>query len=223
MQTDMNKSPESIPEALEGKRIKEVFKNAQRIAELHNTLASKRGDYFRKKLLHMLGDTQDPGLFGRLRDEAGVREYQRHIHKLIRFKLIEASPQAQGESFIRTPLGEEAVNALRELERNVGREAAKRIYEASLGMYSIQLSLRVYGSPKEADFVSRKVKYTPLEVGQLTYFLPRSMDGLASIDKLNEAGLLVYEDDEHVYAPAILLRSFYKYLLALHEILQKSG
>lgn len=219
MPNKFNESLESVAETLKGNRIKEIFKQASRVAELHITLTSKRGNYFRKNLLHTLGEGGNAALLGRLRDDAGVREYERHIHKLLNFRLIEAAAGAEQGVYRRTPSGENAINAVRGLERDIGREEAHRIYEASLGPYSIQLFLRVYGSPREPDFASRKIKYTPHEVGQLTYFLPRSVDGLSAIDKLNDAGLLSYEDDGNVYAPPVVLRSFYKYLVVLYEML----
>lgn len=221
-----NSSPEaleSVARTLEGRRIKEIFRNSEWVAGLHTTLTSKRGNYFRKELLHRLGGQGDPELFRRLKSEAGLQEYERHIHKLLKFQLVQPIGNAEKEVYLRTGFGEVAINAIRGLERDVGFEEARRIYEASLGSYSIRLFLRVYGDPREPDFASRKIKYTPHEVGQLTYFLPRSVDGLSAIDKLNEAGLLSYEEDGNVYAPPIILRGFYKYLTELDGILKQAG
>jgi len=221
MSNRSGESMEAAVQSLEGRRIKEIFKKSEIVAALHTTLSSKRGDYFRKRLLHRLGEGGDPNLFESLRNEAGIQEYERHIHKLLKFELIECVPQEGKKVYIRTPYGEKSVNALRGLERDIGSVEARRIYEASLGSYSIQLFLRVYADPREADFATRKIKYNPREVGQLTYFLPRSVDGLSAVDKLNEAGLLSYEEDGNIYAPAIILRGFYKYLTKLYEILVK--
>ena len=220
-----NSSPEtleSVAQGLEGKRIKEIFKNSEWVADLHVALTSKRGNYFRKELLHRLGGQRDSEFFKRLKREAGLQEYERHIHKLLKFQLVHLIDHEEKEAYFRTSLGEAAINAIRGLERDVGFEEACRIYEASLGPYSIRLFLRVYGDPRKPDFASRKIKYAPHEVGQLTYFLPRSIDGLSAIDKLNEAGLLSYEEDGNVYAPPIILRGFYKYLTELDGILKQT-
>ena len=218
-----NESMESVAEALAGKRIKEIFKKAEIVADLHTTLTSKRGNYFRKQVLHCLGEGGDLTLFDHLRNEAGLEEYGRHIRKLLKFQLVQRLPEQSKEIYVRTSSGEEAINAVRGLERNIGTEEARRIYDASLGPYSIQLFLRVYGDGREPDFASRKIKYRPQEVGQLTYFLPRTVDGLAAIDKLNEAGLLSYEEDGNVYVLPMVLRGFYRYIADLYETLIGSG
>lgn len=216
-------SIETIAQELEGKRIKELFRHADIVADLHTTLTSKRGNYFRKRLLHKLGEGAGTDLLEQLRKEADVREQKRHLDKLLQFKLIEQGPAAIQETYLRTVLGETAVNALRELERDIEQDKAREIYEASLGPHSIRLFLRVYSDKREPDFTSRKLKYTPQEVGSLAFFLPRSVEALAAIDKLNEAGLLAYEEDGGVYAAPILLRGFYKYLIHLYEILVETG
>ena len=223
MPNSTNETLESVAQGLEGNRIRAIFKESERVAFLYTTLTSKRGNYFRKNLLHYLGDYGGPDLFKQWRDDARVQEYERHINKLLHFQLIESVNGGKTGKYIRTPFGEDAVNAIRGLERDIGSEEARRIYDASLGPYSIQLFLRVYADPREPDFASRKIKYTAKEVGQITYFLPRSVDGLSAIDKLNEAGLLAYEEDGYVYAPAILLRGFYKFLVELYLILEKTG
>jgi len=223
MMNRLNESIETTAESLAGKRIKEIFKKSETVANLHTILSSKRGNYFRKRLLHRLGEGGDLKIFADLRDEAGVQEYERHIHKLLKFQLIEQVNQGKNEAYARTSYGEEAVNALRGLERDIGIEEARRIYEASLGPHSIQLFLRVYADQREPDFASRKIKYNPREVGQLTYFLPRSVDGLSAIDKLNEGGLLSYEEDGNVYAKPVVLRGLYKYFVELYEILVKGN
>jgi len=133
--------------------------------------------------------------------------------------LIQAQEFDDDKKYIRTALGEQAVNALREFERRISEEAAQAVYGASLGTNSIRLFLRVYGYKKEANWEQLQVGYTPAEIGKLSLFLPRVLEGISAIDKLNEAGLLVYEDDNHIYMPPVRARGYYQYLQRLYGIL----
>ena len=150
----------------------------------------------------------------------GLREYRRHLHKLEKLGLIQVEPTAQGEDIVRTPLGEQAVNAIREFERRLGIEEARTLYEASLGTNSIRLFLRTYSSEKGVDWDNLKVRFTPAEIGRLSLFLPRSIEGISAVDKLNEAGLVSYEDDGFIYVRPRRPRAFYQYLRSLIQILQ---
>lgn len=207
---------------LVGNIIKEIFKKAEEIAELHACLTSPRGDNFRLRLLHALEVPLDKTAIKQLRAEAGINEYQRHLNKLLRFGLIRLEETGIKKQYIRTALGEQAVNALREFERRVGKEAAEVLHSASLGPNSIRLFLRVYGHKKEADWEPLQIKYTPAEIAKLSLFLPRTIEGLSAIDKLNEAELLVYEDDNHIHMRPIKARSFYQYLQQLYKIVRES-
>lgn len=202
---------------LEGKAIKDIFKNAELIAELHETLTSSRGEYLKTRLLSALEGKLPVPEIKKLVEEAGLGEYHRHLNKLLKFSLIRRVQEGE-EKFIRTGLGEEAINALRELERRIGMEDARKIYDASLGINSIRLFLRVYGNKTEVDFEKLEIKFTPAEIGRLSLFLPRSIEGVSAIDKLSDADLLVYNEDGYVYMHPIKARSFYQYLQKLHEI-----
>lgn len=221
MQNNSSDKTQNIMNFLEGKRLRKIFRNADVIGQLHITLSSRRGNYFRKKLLGQLGDGDGADAIEKLRQEAGVTEYERHIQKLLQFHLITLEHEGGKETYVRTELGEAAVNAMRELERDIDREAALQIYDASLGEHSVQLFLVVYSDKREPDFETRKLKYTPQEVGQLAYFLHRSVEAMAAVDKLNDAGILTYEDDGNVYASPKILRGYYKYLLNLLDIAVK--
>ncbi|MDV2496554.1 MAG: hypothetical protein RX316_10170 [bacterium] len=204
-----------------GERIKEIYSRAQEIAELHGILTSPRGHFFRMELLHELGRCLSENDIERRREKAGLVEYERHLHKLSRFRLVEEDRLSE-ESFSwrRTDLGEKAINALRELERRIGEESARRIYRANCGVNSIRLFLMAYGDNKEVDFVHREKRYTPSEIGKLCMFLPRTIEGVSASDKLNEAGLLQYKDTENVVCLRHFQgRAFYQYLVVLYEIL----
>ena len=205
---------------LVGDIIKEIFKTAEKIAELHTCLTSPRGDNFRMRLLHKLEVPLDETTIEELRAESGIREHHRHLNKLSMFGLIRAQEIDDKKQYVRTHLGEQAVNALRAFERRVGKEAAKTVYSASLGPNSIRFFLRVYGHRKKADWEHLQIKYGPAEIGKLSLFLPRSVEGLSAVDKLNEAELLVYEADNHIYMHSIRARSFYQYLQELLEIVK---
>ena len=78
---------------LEGDIIKEIFKNANTIAFLHQTISSPRGDYFRRKLLQILGTEVSVSDIEKMRSETGLRESQRHINKLLDLQFIELSKE----------------------------------------------------------------------------------------------------------------------------------
>ncbi|MCH8986913.1 hypothetical protein IIA94_01955, partial [Patescibacteria group bacterium] len=122
----------------------------------------------------------------------------------------------------RTELGERAINAIRELERKVGEERAKPIWEAALGKNSIRLFLKVYGSPKKSNDEG-DIVFTPLEIGQISTFLPRTIEGIAAIDKLDDAGLVSYLEDGNVHVNPRRSTAFYSYLKNLYSILQESS
>lgn len=199
---------------LDGELIKDIFKDAEEIAELHSTLTSSRGNFFRMQLLHKLEKKLTQEEIVKLCEEAKLVEADRHLNKLLKFRLIERDDNG----YIRTKLGEDAINELRALERRIGEDSANKIYRTSLGVNSIRLFLRVYGQKKESDLEKLKIVYTPLEIGKLAFFLPRSAEGIAAIDKLNMAGLLSYEDDGNIHLNPRKSRSFYQYLQALYRI-----
>ncbi|MFH1519500.1 MAG: hypothetical protein ABIE75_02895 [Candidatus Omnitrophota bacterium] len=210
---------QSYTKDLEGKQIKEIFCSAENISKLHKTLISKRGEYFRRKLLHSLEKELSFDDICRLRTAAELQEAQRHLNKLLEFQLIERIKKGELDIYKRTPKGEKAINALRALEVDIGRGEAHKIYLASLGTNSIKLFLRVYGDKREADLKTRKIKYTPFEIGNMSSFLPRNIEGIAAIDKLSDAELLIYEEDGNIYLNPKKARGFYKYLKSLYKII----
>ncbi len=65
---------EKIAQELEGKVIKEIFKQAEEVAELYATLTSKRGENFRRRLLQALAVKLKLQQIEELRKEADIRE-----------------------------------------------------------------------------------------------------------------------------------------------------
>jgi len=43
---------------------------------------------------------------------------------------------------------------------------------------------------------------------------------MAAFEKLNDAGLLVYEEDGKIYIPSVIARNFYRYLSDLYDIIK---
>ncbi len=212
--------PLQIENDLQGNLIKQIFVRAEEIADLHAAITSPRGERFRARLLHALESEVDRTEIQRTAEEAGLREYRRHLNKLAEFGLIQSESAAEGETVVRTRLGEQAVNALRGLERRLGIEEARSLYDASLGTNSLRLFLRVYSCERGVDWANLKARFTPAEIGRLSLFLPRSIEGISAIDKLNEAGLVVYEDDGFIYMHAKRARGFYQYLRSLLGMLK---
>lgn len=210
----------SAADKLVGNTIKEIFNRAEEIAELHACLTSPRGDNFRLRLLHASEVPLSETAIEKLRADSGAKESHRHLNKLLRFGLIREEEAGGRKEYIRTAMGEQAVNSVREFERRVGKEAAETIYSASLGPNSIRFFARVYGDQKEVSREHFHIRYTPAEIGALSLFLPRTIEGLSAIDKLNEAKLLVYQGDNHIYMQPIKARSFYQYLQRLYIIVK---
>ncbi len=203
-------------QGLDGDILEELFRNADAVALLHQSISSPRGDHFRRRLLQKLGTQTSLSEIEQLRCEAGLEESQRHINKLLVLQLIE--PDEQG-TYKRTSKGEQCINALSALETDVGKAEARRMFTSSLGSNAIRFMLRVYGAKADVDLVRNEIKFTPAEVGKLSLFLPRSIERVAAIDKLSDADVLVYREDGNIYLDAKKTRGFYKYLTSLHEIL----
>ncbi len=204
---------------LQGRLIKDIFKNADTMAHWHATISSARGESFRKKLLSLLGDGLTSEEINRLRKEFGVEEYTRHINKFIELGLIKAQKINDKDGFMRTELGERAINLIRNLERKIGLEKAQKIFNTSMGKNSIRLFLRIYGQDRQQDFSSGEIIYTPLEIGSMSSFLPRSIEGIAAIDKLDDAGLVSYMDDGRVHVNPRRSVAFYQYLRGLYLLI----
>ena len=177
---------------------------------------------FAERLLQSLRSAMTIDEIEALRREFGAREYERHIHKLLTWGLVE--PVTSGEDvtgYVRTSLGEEGLNAVRELQRKVGEERARSIAEAGLGSNAIKLFLTVFGNPKEVDMTTREILYTPLEIGQLTRFFSRSVEGVSAVDKLDDAGLISYLEDGNVHVNPRRSTAFYHYLRNLYFLIAR--
>ena len=204
----------------DGTLIKKVLEYVDEVAELHAVLNSPRCGYLRKRLLQSLRSTMTIDEIEGLRKELGAREYERHIHKFLRWGLVK--PVMSGEDvtgYVRTSLGEEGLNTVRELQRKVGEERATSIAEAGLGSSAIKLFLTIFGNPKEVDLTTREILYTPLELGQLIRIFTRSIEGVSAIDKLDDAGLTSYLEDGNVHVNPRRSTAFYHYLRSLYHLL----
>ena len=209
---------EATTKELVGEQIREMFGDAEEVSRLNACVTSPRGDYFRLRLLQAMETPLTEAEVDKLRGESEISEYRRHLHKLEKYGLVRQE-EADGEPrFVRTALAEQAISAVRKFERRVGKEAARAIHGAVLGQNSIRLFLRIYGDTKEADWDQLRIMYAPAEIGKLSLFLPRVIEGVSAIDKLNEADLLVYRDDDHVHMQPRKARSFYQYIRDLHVI-----
>lgn len=211
---------EQPDEDLQGKLIKEIFARAEEIADLHAAITSSRGDRFRARLLHALESKMDRAAIQEMLEGTGLREHRRHLNKLAKFGLIQIKSTAEGEEIVRIPLGEQAVNAIRDLERRLGTKEARLLYNAALGTNSIRLFLRLYSCEKGVEWEKLKVRFTPTEIGRMSLFLPRSIEGISAVDKLNEAGLAAYENNGFIYVRPKRARAFYQYLRSLLGILK---
>jgi len=204
-----------------------VFRLAGSVAILHQTVTSPTGNNFRLRLLQKCEKGLTMTEIEKLKDESEITELERHIHKLLMLKLIKEE-EGNGIVYTRTALGEEAVNAVKELQRKLGKEESKNLFNAHLGKNSIRLFIKVYEQDRDFsnnDVVIKaelfEVTFDPLEIGRLSLFLPRSIEGLSAIDKLNSAGLLYYGEDNQIHFPPVKARSFFQFMRRLLVILQK--
>jgi len=228
MQVFVNKIAENNP--IRGIVINEIFKKSEKIAKLHQTLTSTRGDYFRLSLLTALRKKMSIESIDKTKEKVSLKECERHLDKLLEFGLIECIKVKNKNYYVRTKTGERALNNIKALERNIGESAARKIYRHNLGINSIRLFLKVYGQNKKpsffGSFMNKKRKlqviYRPHEIGRIALFLPRTIEGISAIDKLNLGGLLVYEDDGCIHMPPIKARAFYVYLKNLYGIVSKA-
>ena len=204
-------------------RSKEVFHRAEEISRLHSCLTSPRGDYLRLRMLQAMETPVEEAEIEKFQAESEVQEHIRHLNKLLKEGLISAQGPDREGKYSRTELGENAVNAVREFQRSTGQEAASAVYLAALGPNSIRLFLRIYGNKPNPARDNLDVQYTPAEVGKMSLFLPRIIEGVSAVDKLSEAGLVIYGDDGYIYMPAVNARAFYRYLRELFGIVRDNG
>ncbi len=214
-------------EELQGVRIKILFQKADELAELHQAVASPRAGYFHRKLLQFLEKPRTVYELEQFQKEYQTREFARHIDQLSLLGLIEKRPE-EGV-MVRTPAGEGVINVIRRFETRAGEKEAREVFEASCGPNSIRLFLKVYGTPREINWNEPEISFTPSEIGKICAFLPRSIEGIAAIDKLSDAKILTYCDDtpdntkQRIVLNARLARCFYQYLIGLLEILTNTG
>ena len=216
---DVTYDGRSLPK---GQAIKKILQHVDGIARLHAVLTSPRREYWRRRFLHALKTPLTFDQLERLRKQAGVEEYQRHINKLVGCGM--ARPVlSDGEvtGYVRTETGEAALNAVSELEREIGEERARAITEAPLGSDGIRLFLTIFGDNKEPDFASREIVYTPLEIGQLIRSFSRSVEAFCAIDMLDDAGLVSYLDDGGIHVNPRRSTAFYHYLKNLYRLLSE--
>ena len=208
----------------DGTLIEKVLERVVEVAELHAVLNSPRSQYLRGKLLQSLMSAMAIEEIDGLRKESGAQEYERHIHKLLRWGLVKPVMSGQDVTgYVRTGLGEEGLNTVRELQRKVGEERARSIAEAGLGFNAIKLFLTIFGNPKEMDLKTREILYTPLEIGRLIRIFSRSVEGVSAIDKLDDAGLTSCQEDGNVHINPRRTTAFYHYLRSLYFLLVRGA
>ena len=131
---------DGVADELAGETIKDVFKNAEPVADLHACLTSSRGSNFRLRLLQALEVPLESDAIERLRIDAGINEYHRHLNMLLKFDLVCVQEIDGNKHYLHSELSERAVNGLHALGRRIGREEVDAIYAASLGPNSCVFS-----------------------------------------------------------------------------------
>jgi len=200
---------------LEGKVIRRIFRRAERVAGLHAGLVSGADNYFRRRFLESLGDGLSERQLRNLATTDGLVNLDRDIGQLLDLGLIEESRLYGVERYRRTALADQSLDALYTLERKLGDQEARQIYDADLGSNSIRLFLRIYGSKRPYPERGLQESYSLLEMGKMSLFLPRTTDRYSAMDKLDQAGLMT-SDDSVFRVPPVKARSFYQYLSELY-------
>lgn len=213
-------SEEKGEEELLEEQSEKIYDDAEDIARLHATLTSSRGDYFRRRLLQKLTEKTPEEEIEEMQEEVGVEEHERHLDKLMKHHLVRYKSDGS-DQHERTRLGLDAVNAIRALERRVGGDEAREIYEASVGPNTIKLFLKIYESFEDIDFEGPEATISASKLGKLSLFLPRTVEGAAAIEKLDDAGILSYKENGHFHMNLLKARSFFQYLSKLREIEEK--
>ena len=205
---------------LKGQVIKKILQQVDGVARFHAFLTSPRREYWRRRFLRALKTPLTFDQLERLRKQAGVEEYQRHLNMLLSCGMARpVLTEGEVTGYVRTDIGEAALNAVSQLEREIGEERARAITEAALGPDGIRLFLIIFGDNKEPDLASREIVYTPLEIGQLIRSFSRSIEAFSVIDMLDDAGLVSYLEDGGVHVNPRRSTAFYQYLKNLYSLL----
>ena len=92
-----------------------------------------------------------------------------------------------------------------------------------MGVNALRLFLTIFGNNKEPDVRTREVIYTALEIGQLMRVFARSLEGISSMDKLDDGGLVSYLDDGNIHVNPRRSTAFYAYLKKLFQLLVETN
>lgn len=198
------------------RRLKAVLQSAEKVAGLHLTLTAPGGQFFPHRLPNLVSGTVAVGEVEGLRRQVGVPEAEPHLQKFLEHRLIEVVATRGEKGYRRTSSGQEAVNAVHELEERVGADRASQIFQCCLDKNSIQLFLKVYGSRQAPE--GDNIIYTALEIGRIAAFLSRTMAGVSSIEKLDATGLVSYREDGNACMNLREATAFYHYLTRLYGI-----
>ena len=203
-----------------GPVIKKILQQVDGVARFHAVLTSPRREYWRRRFLQALKTPLTFDQLERLRKQAGVEEYQRHLNMLLKCRMARhVSTEGEVTGYVRTDIGEAALNAFSQLEREIGEERTRAMTEVPLGSDGIRLFLTIFGDNKEPDLTSREIVYTPLEIGQLIRSFSRSVEAFSAIDMLDDAGLVSYLEDGGIHVNPRRSTAFYHYLKNLSRLL----
>jgi len=65
--------------------------------------------------------------------------------------------------------------------------------------WEIKLFLKIYGKALDKNTDKIMIKFTLIELGRLCRFLPRGLETATVLDKLDDANLLIYEEDNFYF------------------------
>lgn len=188
----------------------------KKTAELHGFITSPTRGRFRIKLLHQLQERMSLEEIKKLCQDENLKEYGRHIHKLLEFGLIE---QLNGDEFIRNKLGEDIINSMRALERKIGKENVKKIFNASIDIDSEKLFLILYLRKKDVDLLVKDIKYSPSEIKELCLNVFNPIELMSSLNRLEKGELLVRRNDGNFHMDPTKAFGFYSYLTELRKLI----
>lgn len=205
---------------LNGEIIKNIYQRAEDVARLHNAATSRSCKFFRMELLNKRSWLSSE--IKKLRDERKVKDSKRHLSRLTTENLIIKNRLGKNTRYIRTEAGDEIVAIIKNLQRKIGERHAKKIFKANLGPDSIKFFLNLYGSTKKIIYHNNDknpyIKFRFREIKRLASFLPRTVDEVAVLDRLDEARLLFCKN-RHVVMSPIRSKAFYQYLKNIYILI----
>lgn len=207
----------------DSKKKKEILKQLKEIVEIHRALTLNGNDFFQLELLTFLEKERTLEKLEEFKEEHSNPHLLLHLNELRELGMIREIKKEKKRCFSRTEKGERALAILQGFRKKVGEKSFAKILKARLGSGSLGLFLRVYGLKRRPKFKQNKgyfIEFSPRKIGRVAQNLPNGIEAVSAIDRLDEAGLLIYqEEDNKIVTNCVESRAFFQYLERLEQLL----